>query len=120
MIQNYLTFISNRLIFMKITFILIVFAFILFGACTHPSKPQGKGYILNIDQDKIERARDTIIHGKSFEFVSVPVELWNLTDDTLKYMTMTCSWEVIFTINKKTASILGWNCDSKVRVCYDS
>ncbi len=97
---------------MRTILVLIVLASSLCAACTRSSKPQGKGYVLNIDQDKIEKARDTIIGGKSYEFVLVPVELWNLTSDTLKYMTMTCSWEVIFTINKRSASILGWDCDS--------
>lgn len=99
---------------MKIIFTVIVLVSVLCEACIHPSKPQGKGYILNIDHNKIENVRDSVIQGKSYEFVLVPVELWNLSDDTLKYMSMTCSWDMIFTLDKKTASILGWSCDSNI------
>jgi hypothetical protein len=91
---------------------LIVLASVLCGACRHPAKSSNKGYVLSIDQDKIGRPQDSVVNKRTYEFVLVPIKLSNFTGDTLKYITMTCSWDVIFKFNKKGVSIRGWNCDS--------
>jgi len=96
----------------KAHLLLIVLIAVLFGACNYSAKQQKKGYVLSIDQDDIGQPRDTVIHNKTYEFVLVPVKLSNFTKDTLKYMSMSCSWDVIFTINKNIASIKGWDCDN--------
>lgn len=75
-------------------------------------KPAKQGYILRIDQDKIEGPKDTVIDAKNYEFAIVPVEISNFTKDTLKYMDMSCSWDGIFAINKRAVSINGWGCDN--------
>lgn len=97
---------------MKVYLLLVVLTILSCCACTHHPKMQRKGYVINIDQDKIGQPRDTVINNKSYEFVWLPTELSNFTKDSFKYMTMTCSWSIIFVLNKKKAFIRGWNCDS--------
>jgi hypothetical protein len=87
---------------------LIALFALLCGAC----KSQRKGYVLSIDQGRIGQARDSTFDGKQYKFLWIPVELSNFSNDTLKYMAMSCSWDVMFTLNRKTAFITGWNCDS--------
>ena len=99
---------------MRAFLILIVLVAIFCEACSHTSKQRRTGYLLSIDQDKIAEPRDSIIGGKPYELLWVPVELSNFSNDTLKYMSMTCSWDVIFKINKETASIAGWGCDQNI------
>jgi len=97
---------------MKVYLLLIVLTAVFCGACSHPAKPPKKGYVLSIDQYSIGQARDSILDGKQYKFLWVAAELSNFSSDTLKYMAMSCSWDVIFTFNKKTTFIRGWNCDS--------
>ena len=109
---------------MKIHFVLIVLISLICNACTHAPKQSKKrdlskkGYVLSIDQDKIEGPRDTVVNGKDYEFAVVPLVLSNFTKDTLKYVNMTCSWDEIFTFNKKSASINGWSCDANFSTVY--
>jgi hypothetical protein len=103
---------------MKAYLLLIALTALFCGACRHPAKPHKKGYllkkgyVLSIDQDSIGQARDSTLDGKQYKFFWVAAEVSNFSSDTLKYMTMSCSWDVIFTFNKKTAFITRWNCDS--------
>jgi len=63
-----------------------------------------KNYLLTIDQSKIGKPHDKVFN--------VPVKLSNLSNDTLRYLSMTCSWEVFFSINNKKLNFSGWVCDS--------
>jgi len=53
---------------------------------------QGRKYLLDIDQQKMGVPRDTDIYRFKGKFLNLPVEFSNLTNDTLRYLTMTCSW----------------------------
>jgi len=99
---------------MKTLLILAIFTSLLYKTCAYPSKVQKKGYLLSIDREKIGKARDSVVRGIPYAFVLLPVELSNYSNDTLKYVSMTCSWDMIFTIDKKAVSIKGWGCDSNI------
>ena len=101
---------------MKVILILIALVSVLCEVCTHPSKPQGKGYVLNIDQDKIARARDTTVFWgkKHYSYVTAPVKLFNPSDDALVYFSMTCSTFEIFTTNDKNVKIELQPCEHNV------
>jgi hypothetical protein len=72
-----------------------------------------KRYLLKIDQQKIRKPRDTVFFIKTKrKFFNVPVILVNFSNDTLKYLTMSCSWEDFFSINDKKLTFWGWPCDS--------
>lgn len=74
-----------------------------------------KKYVLNIDQDKMLKLKDTLtsewnIKEKKLDkrkrfFITCPVKLTNNTADTLKYMSMDCSWREIYRLRADNYSI---------------
>lgn len=74
-----------------------------------------KKYILNIDQDKMLKLKDTLtsewnVKKKKFYkrkrfFTTCPVKLTNNTADTLQYMSMDCSWREIYRVKADNYSI---------------
>jgi hypothetical protein len=71
-----------------------------------------KKYLLAIDKRKISKLRDTVLYKLKGKYLNVPVLLYNLSNDTLRYLTMTCSWDDFFSFDNKKLLILGWPCDS--------
>jgi len=71
-----------------------------------------KKYLLKIDQQKIGWSHDTFYYRRKCKFFNVPVILSNLSNDTVRYLTMSCSWYDFFSINNKKLTISGWPCDS--------
>jgi hypothetical protein len=60
-----------------------------------------KKYVLNIDQNTIKKPGDTLIFGKKYLVTSLTVRFTNYSKDTLKYLSMDCSWlDSYFTDNK--------------------
>lgn len=53
-------------------------------------------YVLSIDQDAIKKPNDTTIFGKRYKVTHVPVKLTNSSGDTLKYLSIDCSWLDIY------------------------
>jgi len=83
-------------------FLLLLFLAVVIAACT--PKPN---YILSIDDDKMVKGK-----GKHGEFVTFPLSLTNNTNDTLKFFTMTCSWEDIYKTDNMNLSFPWHRCDS--------
>jgi hypothetical protein len=74
-----------------------------------------KSYILIIDQRKITVPHDSLLYkGKRVNTFNVPVLIRNNSNDTLKFMTMSCSWDYDFDIDNKDIHMNGWNCDKNV------
>jgi hypothetical protein len=66
------------------------------------SEKDKKDYILNVDQNAIKTPNDTVIFGKKYRVFSLPVKFTNYSKDTLKYLTMDCSWlDSYFTSNNR-------------------
>jgi len=75
-----------------------------------------KNYILTIDKWQIKKPYDTtlIASKEKFSFTKIPVRLTNNSKDTLRYITMSCSWEDIYTSNTKRIIILSGPCDKNI------
>jgi len=76
-----------------------------------------KNYVLMIDQGKVSKSKYSLpknnYYGKTVLFV--PVKLTNSSNDTLKYITMSCSWEEFYTTdNQHTAIIPGKPCEKNI------
>ena len=75
-----------------------------------------KNYLLIIDQRKIGKLHDTILYRGKCKVFNVPVKLSNISNDTLRYLSMSCSWDESFSIDNKNLNILVWGCDKNVPV----
>jgi hypothetical protein len=79
-----------------------------------------KHYILTVDQKqvvliaKISPPFDT----KKYLYAATKAILTNNSNDTLKYVNMTCGWDEAFTTNNKNIRIYGWGCDSNFPTVY--
>jgi predicted nucleic-acid-binding Zn-ribbon protein len=72
-------------------------------------------YKLQVDQNKILKARDTTLYqiGKC-KFLNVPLKLYNNSNDTLKFMSMSCSWYEFYNTNSNKIAIPLWDCDKNI------
>lgn len=81
-------------------------------------------YLLKIDQSKIGKPGDTVLYRRKYKVLykrkykvfNIPVKLLNLSNDTLRYLSVYCSWYDFFSIDNKKISILGWGCDSNIPI----
>jgi hypothetical protein len=76
-----------------------------------------KNYVMTIDQITVSMTKYSLpkdnYYNKTVLFV--PVKLTNNSNDTLKYMTMTCSWEFFYmTDDEKIAKISLKSCDTNI------
>ena len=58
-----------------------------------------KNYVLGIDQNKLSKIKYTSLSDYSNykgAILFIPVVLTNYSNDTLKYLSMTCSWEEFY------------------------
>lgn len=64
-----------------------------------------KNYVLTINQNKLAKLKYTPPNGKNNYYrktvLFVPVKLTNNSNDTLKYLSMTCSWEEFYLVDKR-------------------
>jgi hypothetical protein len=67
----------------------------------HPlTNKEKRGYTLKIDESAIKRPHDTVIFKKKCLVTYISLKFVNSLDDTLKYMSMDCSWlDCFFTNN---------------------
>lgn len=73
-----------------------------------------KNYVITIDQNKVWTLKYSLpknnYYGKVVLFV--PMKFTNNSNDTLKYMTMSCSWEEFYlTDRKEIATVPSESCD---------
>jgi hypothetical protein len=74
-------------------------------------------YTFKAETDKISLPRDIAIRKfkdkipKRGKVVNVPVKLYNHTRDTLKFYTMSCSWNEIFGTDHQNIGMRAWPCD---------
>jgi hypothetical protein len=73
-----------------------------------------RNYTLSIDQKNISKPKpsEELLNNQKQFFITVPLLLKNNSNDTLKFWSMTCSWEDIYETNNKNAVIPGHGCDS--------
>jgi hypothetical protein len=118
--QYFLPLVSNTLSNMKKLIFLMFFGITNSAFCQFPADKtkfiltgqDRKDYVLNVDQHKITKVRDTTFGARKISsYVIAQVKLLNLSSDTLTYINMTCSTYDIFTVDNKKISIMGWDCD---------
>ncbi|MEO3404414.1 hypothetical protein AAFN85_10950 [Mucilaginibacter sp. CAU 1740] len=78
-----------------------------------PKHGDGK-YVLYIDQSTITKPKDTSIYKYETRFIISGVSLTNNTNDTLKYISMSCSWWDIYHISDSSLGFLTLGCDKNV------
>jgi hypothetical protein len=109
-------------------YLLVVLFIILNGFChAQESSPtlkpltaiERRNYVITIDQNKVSKTKfipansKYNYYGKTVLFV--PVVLTNNSNDTLKYLTMSCSWEEFYTVDKNNfAAIPIEPCDKNI------
>ena len=82
------------------------------------SEKDKKIYILSIDQRKISKPRDTVMYNKKGYYLNVPLRLYNNSNDTLKYLNMSCSSFEIFQTDNKNISVTIHGCDNNFPVVF--
>jgi hypothetical protein len=82
------------------------------------SEKDKKLYSLSIDQHKISKPRDTIIYYKKRSYLTVPLKLSNNSNDTLKYINMSCSSFDIFRTDNVSISITTHDCDTNFPMVF--
>ncbi len=72
-------------------------------------------YLLEIDPQKMGIPRDTLINKrKKGEVLTIPVKFSNLSNQTFRYLSMSCSWFEFFETNNKSVEIVPWDCDANI------
>lgn len=91
----------------------IIIAFILIGLCIVIQAQQNELPKCSL---KIEKGK--IIKENNQTFWIIPTTLTNSSNDTLKYFSMSCSWQKFYYVNNPNLHINGGdNCDKNVSVC---
>jgi len=76
-----------------------------------------KNYILNIDAKEISKPIEIKRKNRPLRIsCNVIVKLTNNSHDTLKYLTMSCSWDDNFRFDNYKFGMMGWNCDKNIPV----
>jgi hypothetical protein len=64
-------------------------------------------YILSVDQSKIEFLYGVPYISAKYNYLKVPVTLTNASEITLRYLSMSCSWQDIYIIDNANLKIFG-------------
>jgi hypothetical protein len=73
-------------------------------------------YILHIDQSTVTRPKDTSIYGEKTRLTWFVLKLTNNTNDTLKYISMSCSWWDIYRISNNNIGSFSSVCEKNIPV----
>jgi hypothetical protein len=76
------------------------------------SRPAIEGFVLSVDQTKVEILRGPLYDGAREYYVQLPVKLTNTSADTLRYLSMSCSWWDIYRTNHQKINVFSPN------ICY--
>ena len=73
-------------------------------------------YALNIDQSTISPLKDTLLYGEKVHLMRFVLRLTNNTNDTLKYMSMSCEWWAIYRISDNHIGMFESECEKNIPV----
>jgi len=73
------------------------------------SFPTEGGFVLSVDQTKVEVLHGPLYDGAREYYVQVPVKLTNTSADTLRYLSMSCSWWDIYRTDNQKLNIFSPN-----------
>jgi hypothetical protein len=74
----------------------------------------GGKYVLHIDQFTVASPKDTLIYGEKIRLARFVLKLTNNTNDTLKYIGMSCSWWDIYHINNDRIGSFSSVCEKNI------
>lgn len=78
------------------------------------SADERKHYTLNVDETKIiEAAKSEYSYLKEKVF-TIPVTVHNNSNESLKYYSMSCSWDEFYHIDNKNLALVGTPCDNNI------
>ena len=86
------------------TRIILTIAVLLFNCLTFSQTAKKENYALTIIKGKV-------IKENKQRFLITPTTLTNNTKDTLRYYSMSCSWQDFYSVDKKELQVDGQECD---------
>ncbi|WDF79126.1 hypothetical protein PQ469_03775 [Mucilaginibacter sp. KACC 22773] len=76
------------------------------------SRPVIESFVLSVDQTKVEVLHGPLYDGAREYYVQVLVKLTNTSADTLRYLSMSCSWWDIYRTDNQNINVFSPN------ICY--
>jgi hypothetical protein len=73
--------------------------------CRELTNSNRQNFVLSINQRRISKPQDTIIKNKKCTYINVPLWLSNYSKDTLKFVSMSCSWYLFYHIQGENLGI---------------
>jgi len=73
-----------------------------------------KQYTISVDETKIGKVADTESHFKDQKIIRLPVTVHNNSNSTLKYFSMSCSWQDYYHIDNRSFNIMFSDCDHNI------
>ena len=91
------------------TRIILTIAVLLFNCLTFSQTVKKENYVLTIIKGKV-------IKENKQRFLITPTTLTNNTKDTLKYYSMSCSWQYFYSVDSKELQVDGQDCDKNIPI----
>lgn len=89
------------------TRIILLTAFFLFNTLTFSQTTKEANYTLTIIKGKVIKENKQI-------FWIIPTTLTNKTNDTLRYFSMSCSWQDFYSVDNNKLQVEGTSCDKNI------
>jgi hypothetical protein len=91
------------------TRIILTITVLLFNCLTFSQTVKKENYALTIIKGKV-------IKENKQRFLITPTTLTNNTKDTLKYYSMSCSWQDFYSVDSKELQVDGQDCDKNIPI----
>lgn len=91
------------------TRIILTISVLLFNCLTFSQTAKKENYTLTIKKGKV-------IEENKQRFLMTPATLTNNTKDTLKYYSMSCSWQDFYSVDSKELQVDGQDCDKNIPI----
>jgi len=109
----------KKAFYLSILILLITFSLMSITALSlngQPTNSANQTYTLTIDQKKLGKLHDTVIFKKKYFVLYLPVKFSNNSNDTLSYITYSCSWDQLFHTNSNVIKVCYQPCESNYPV----
>lgn len=89
------------------TRIILTIAVLLFNCLTFSQTAKKENYTLTIIRGKVVKENKQ-------KFWITPTTLTNNTKDTIRYYSMSCSWQIFYSVNSNKLQVEGKDCDKNI------
>ena len=112
---TFLTLTTDHLIIMKRDILILLLNIAGCVVCMAQTKyvltaRDKMNYTLSIDQQQISKANIAVHDHKRYGQAFLPVKLTNNSNDTLKYISMTCDWDFLYQTDNKDIQVPRHSC----------